>query len=112
MSEFKQKVIEYVRRVPESKLVYFGMIAEEVGGTAQTVGWLLSGLTAEECEGLPWHRVVAKNGYISALKLGDKGRLQKLLLEEEGFEIIDDRVDIKRFLWSNNKDYDPAESLF
>ncbi len=112
MTDFKRDVLEYVKLIPEGKLINFVAISDVVGGTAQSVGWVLSGLSAEECEGVPWHRVVAKDGYISALKLGEKGQLQKILLLEEGFEIVEDRVDIKQFLWSNDNQDDQNQSLF
>lgn len=113
MSEFKARVIEFVRQIPEGKLVYFGLIAAQVGGTAQSVGWILTGLTPEESVGVPWHRVVAKSGYISALKLGEKGRLQKILLREEGFEIIDDRVDVFANIWYGPQSLTPTpDALF
>ena len=113
MSEFKNRIVEFVRQIPSGKLVYFGLIAEHVGGSAQSVGWVLTGLTPEESVGVPWHRVVAKTGYISALKLGEKGRLQKILLHEEGFEIIDDHVDVFGNLWYGpNKSISSPNALF
>jgi methylated-DNA-protein-cysteine methyltransferase related protein len=99
MTEFKKAVLEYVAKIPYGKVDYFSRISERVGGTARTVGWLLSGLSVEECDQVPWQRVVAKDGYISALKLGAKGIIQKQLLEDEGHMIIDDKVDIKSKLW-------------
>ena len=105
---FKNRVVDFVRLIPAGKLIYFGLIAEYVGGSAQSVGWVLTGLTPEESVGVPWHRVVAKNGYISALKLGSKGRLQKILLEEEGFEVQGDRVDVMGNLWYGPNQTDPS----
>jgi alkylated DNA nucleotide flippase Atl1 len=99
MTPFKKSVLEYVKQIPYGKLDYFGRISARVGGTAQTVGWIMSGLSEEECAQVPWQRVVAKSGYISALKLGPKGQLQKLLLQDEGHTILNDTVDIKSNLW-------------
>ena len=112
MTPFKQAVLDHVGKIPMGKLVYFGQISKAVGGTAQTVGWVLSGLSVEESRNIPWHRVVAKNGYISSLKLGDKGHLQKMLLVDEGFEVVEDRVDIKRLLWNTDEQDESIQSLF
>jgi alkylated DNA nucleotide flippase Atl1 len=46
----------------------------------------------KEMEKIPWHRVVDRNCHISVIKLGEKGHLQKMLLEKEGIEINDFRV--------------------
>jgi methylated-DNA-protein-cysteine methyltransferase related protein len=99
MSKFKDDVVAFVKRIPYGKLVNYGYVSQNVGGTAQTVGWIMSGLSVEECEVIPWHRVVAKTGDISTLKLGVKGLLQKTMLEEEGFEIVDDKVDLNSNFW-------------
>ena len=112
MSTFKERVVDFVRHIPKGKLIYFGLISEHVGGSAQSVGWVLTGLTPEESVGVPWHRVVAKNGYISALKLGEKGQLQKLLLQEEGFTVINDHVDVMGNLWSGPNQTSSPDALF
>lgn len=99
-SELKQKVFNSVNKIPLGRVVYFGQIASQVGSNARTVGWILSGLTVAECELIPWYRVVSKSGYISSLKLGHKGLLQKQLLLKEGYTIAEDTVDMKKHLFS------------
>lgn len=44
-------------------------------------------LTAEESARLPWHRVVAANGFISTTKLGAVGRRQIRRLRDEGVTV-------------------------
>jgi alkylated DNA nucleotide flippase Atl1 len=66
--------------------------------SGQVVGWILSGMTTEEWELIPWHRVVSKSGFISSLKLGYKGELQRQLLLEEGCNISGDQVDMTKHL--------------
>ncbi|USN54469.1 MAG: hypothetical protein H6765_08085 [Candidatus Peribacteria bacterium] len=46
---------------------------------------------------MPWWRVVAKSGYISALKLGDRGWKQIQLLEQEEIWVVNNYVDMKEF---------------
>jgi methylated-DNA-protein-cysteine methyltransferase-like protein len=94
----KQQVFEIVKKIPKGKVAYFGLIANKVGTTARVVGWILSGMSKNEWNEIPWHRVVAKNGYISSLKLGEKGLLQKQILLSENYEINDDKVNMEKHL--------------
>jgi alkylated DNA nucleotide flippase Atl1 len=55
----------------------------------------MSGLSTKECDLIPWYRVVAKNGYISALKLGFKGQIQKDILIKQDYTLNGDFVDMK-----------------
>ena len=100
----KQKVLNCVKDVPVGKVIYFGWIAGVVESDARTVGWILSGMTEAEMTEVPWYRVVAKDGYISSLKLGPKGLLQKQLLESEGYDLIEDHVDIQKHLWTGERE--------
>jgi methylated-DNA-protein-cysteine methyltransferase related protein len=88
-----------VRLIPPNKVVYFGQIADRVGVSAQIVGFMLSGMSVEESKEIPWYRVVAKNGYISALKLGYKGEVQRDILIKEKYVLVGDTVDMNIHLW-------------
>jgi methylated-DNA-protein-cysteine methyltransferase related protein len=83
--------------IPKGRVVYYGQLARLLGVSAQVVGWTLSGMKQEEWPNLPWQRVVAKDGNISTLKLGQKGILQMDLLTQEGIEIIDETVDMSKY---------------
>ncbi|MEI6728817.1 MAG: MGMT family protein [bacterium] len=96
----KSKVYEFVKSIPEGRVVYYGMVASFVGSDARTVGWILSGMREDEYDSIPWQRVVGKQGSIPADKLGFKGQLQRQLLEKEGVGFVDDLVDMKKFLMS------------
>ena len=102
MSELKESIVEFINTIPASKVVNYGFVAEAVGTNARAVGWCLSGMAQGEWEDLPWWRVVAKDGFISALKvgMGEKGLLQKELLREENIEINQDRVNMAKHMWS------------
>jgi alkylated DNA nucleotide flippase Atl1 len=73
------------------------------GVSGQVVGFMLSGLPQDQWNLLPWHRVVAKDGYISSLKLGAKGLIQKQLLLGENVSIAEDRVDMAKHLFEANQ---------
>jgi methylated-DNA-protein-cysteine methyltransferase related protein len=104
MTSIKQKILDCVRSIPDGKVVYFGQIAKVVGTSAQVVGYVLSGLNAKECEGLPWYRVVAKNGFVSSLKLGAKGTIQIEKLLQEGYEMHGEYVQMQNHLWDMQTD--------
>ena len=89
----KERVIEKVNNIPTGKTCSYGYVGSQVGSSGWGVGIILSGMSVEECKLLPWHRVIRKDGYISSLKLGYKGVLQKELLELEGVIITNDFVD-------------------
>jgi alkylated DNA nucleotide flippase Atl1 len=106
MQSVKAQLIHEVNKIPIGQVTNYGHIAELVTQargsliTAQVVGWQLSGLTQEEWELCPWQRVVAKNGHISALKLGEKGWIQKEILATEGVQVReDDTVDMAKYGW-------------
>ena len=82
--------------------MYFGQIANKIGTSPRTVGWIMSGLSQEECDSIPWYRVVAKDGYISSVKMGLKGQAQKQLLLTEKYLVIDDHVDMDKHLFFEN----------
>ena len=55
--------------------------------------------SSAEKQGLPWHRLLRKDGSI-ALPRGGGFELQKALLEDEGVEVSPaGKVDIRRFGW-------------
>jgi methylated-DNA-protein-cysteine methyltransferase related protein len=95
-TNLKIKVFELVNKIPKQKVAFFGLIANILGSDARTIGWILSGMKKEEWEQIPWYRVVAKNGFISSLKLGEKGLIQKEILKNEGYEIIDDKINMQK----------------
>jgi alkylated DNA nucleotide flippase Atl1 len=47
--------------------------------------------------GIPWHRVVGDRGKL--LIPEPYGSLQRKLLQSEGVELLEFRVDLKRYLW-------------
>lgn len=52
-------------------------------------------------KGIPWHRVVGDGGKV--LVREPYGSLQRKLLQTEGVELVEFRVDLKRYLWSPAK---------
>ncbi len=98
-SELKRAILNIVSQIPEGKVMYYGQVADMVGTQPRIVGFVMNGLTETEMNAVPWYRVIAKDGYISSLKLGAKGELHKRILQKEGYKIVDDYVDMNEHLW-------------
>jgi methylated-DNA-protein-cysteine methyltransferase related protein len=99
MTEFKQLVLNLVKQIPKGRVVSYGDIANRIGGSPRTVGFIMTGLSAEESKQYPWHRVVDRNGFISSSKLGERGAVQEALLKAEGIEVIDYHIINKEKYW-------------
>jgi methylated-DNA-protein-cysteine methyltransferase-like protein len=97
---FSQRVKDLIKGIPKGKVATYGQIAAYAGNprAARQVVWILHSST--EKEKLPWHRVINSMGKIS-LKPGYGYEIQKTLLLKEGVKFdSNDRIDLKRFLWS------------
>lgn len=68
MSDFKQKVIDYIRRVPKGRVISYGQAAAFAGNprAARQVGGILKSLAPDS--GVPWWRVINNQGVISIKK--------------------------------------------
>lgn len=97
---FRQAVLRVVRSVPEGKVTTYDEVALLAGrpSHARQVGAILFGLRDDEADDVPWQRVINASGGISTYKVGS-GELQVALLRSEGVEVIDDRVDLRRYRW-------------
>jgi methylated-DNA-protein-cysteine methyltransferase related protein len=83
--QIKAGVLEIVSKIPVGKITTYGAISEHMNVMARHVAYILTTLTFEEQEELPWHRVVANKGAISASgKLTSRHQLQISTLKEEG----------------------------
>jgi methylated-DNA-protein-cysteine methyltransferase related protein len=110
-AKLKTKILNCVKLIPEQKVVYFGMIADTVGTLGRTVGWVLSGITKEEMNQAPWYRVVAKNGYISSLKLGAKGVKQRNILQKQNYQLQNDHVNMQQHLLSYSEWFELVKAM-
>lgn len=95
----KQLLMQELLKIPVGKVISYGEIGLKVGVSGWIAGRILSGMTELEMQKYPWQRVVNKQGYISALKLGFKGNLQIELLRAEGVEIAETTVDMNKYAW-------------
>jgi len=96
-----ERIWDAVRRIPRGRVATYGQVAEIAGleGHARQAGYALHHLP--DHSDVPWHRVVNARGEISPRSAGDSHELQKLMLEAEGIEIVNGRIDLARFRWES-----------
>ena len=92
---FKERVFEVVRRIPRGKVASYGLVAELAGAprAARQVGMVM-----RLGHGLPWWRVLAKDGRI-VIQNPEFRFAQHAKLEAEGIPVRDGRVDYDAFKW-------------
>ena len=103
---FFEKVYELVRQIPYGKVTSYGAIAAILGSksSARMVGWAMNN-SKNLPENLPAHRVVNKNGLLTAkLHFGSANTMAELLASE-GIIIVDDKItNFNKVFW-NPSDY-------
>jgi methylated-DNA-protein-cysteine methyltransferase-like protein len=98
VSEESRRIEEVLRSIPRGRVTTYGAVAERAGlrnGARQVVRLLHA---RAEKEGLPWFRVLRRDGSIA---LEGEGRaLQADLLRAEGVEVdAGGKVDLGRYDW-------------
>jgi len=94
------KIYDIVKQIPYGQVATYGQIAELAGNKkwARVVGYALH--ANPEPDIIPCYRVVNQRGEVSrAFAFGGENR-QIELLEAEGVEFIDGKVDMHRFTWT------------
>jgi len=97
MQPFTAEVVRILKEIPEGRVVSYGQVARMAGSprAARQVVRILH--TLSEKHGLPWHRVVNKQGEI-AVPDDESRELQRMLLRGEGVLFLEDgRVDLGQF---------------
>lgn len=85
-----------VSQIPKGRVMTYGQIAALCGSPrgARIVG----GIAHFGDPVLPWHRVVNKSGGLASGYPGGKNA-HRQVLQQEGYEVVDYRVDVKKLLW-------------
>lgn len=94
---FTGKVYEAVMRIPRGKVATYGQVAAAAGsgGAARAVG---NALHKNPAFGrIPCHRVVNSQGRLAKAFVFGGINVQKELLEKEGVEVADCRVDLSKY---------------
>ena len=88
-----------VQMIPHGQVATYGQVARIAGyeGHARLAGYALHA-TPEEIN-IPWHRVINARGMISLPEEDGRYALQKSLLEEEGVEFRNEKINLKKYQW-------------
>jgi methylated-DNA-protein-cysteine methyltransferase-like protein len=104
---FFEDVWAVARQIPKGRVTSYGAIARYLGTklSARMVGWAMNGC-ADVTPKVPAHRVVNRNGMLTAKPHFNPPRLMQQLLEKEKIKVVDDTiVDFEKHFW------DPATEL-
>ncbi len=106
-SEYCEDIYEVVAKIPRGRVTTYGAIADFLAlGSARMVGWALKQLGKTSHE-VPAHRVVNSKGELSGKLAFGHPDMMRILLEEDGVKVEDDRViNFKRILWNPSEAYD------
>ena len=92
-------IYDVVRRIPRGRVATYGQIAMLAGNPhwSRVVGYALH--VNPEPGVIPCHRVVNRYGEPSTAFAFGGINEQILLLQDEGVELTDGRVDLAKYLW-------------
>ena len=95
MSDFVQKVLEIVQKIPKGKVTTYREVARALGVPKgwRAVGQALSRNPHQVI--VPCHRVIRSDGRLGGYKLGIRKKIQ--LLTSEGIEVRNGRINLKKF---------------
>lgn len=101
MTDFKKNAINIIKHIPEGKVISYGQVAALAGNyrASRQVSRILK--TSDDCEQLPWHRVINSKGSIS-LPVHMGGLIQRGLLENEGIIFKKNGTVEKKFFWNGS----------
>lgn len=94
-----EKIYDVVRQIPKGTVATYGQVAALAGNSrwARVVGYALH--VNPDPEGIPCYRVVNREGRLSdAFAFGGVNQ-QKLLLEQDGVEVVDNHVNLQIYQW-------------
>jgi len=94
-----EKIYEVVKQIPKGTVATYGQVAALAGNKrwARVVGYALH--VNPDPEGIPCYRVVNREGRLSeAFAFGGVNQ-QKILLEADGIEVVDNQVNLNIYQW-------------
>ena len=100
---FFESVYQIVKTVPKGKVTTYGDIAKAIGSprSAKFVGFALH--QNPDPEQIPCYKVVNRDGRLAKSFVFGGEDVQKALLESDGIEVIDGRVDLEKYRHDFNK---------
>ncbi len=98
-SNYVDRVYKVVKNIPFGRVTTYGTIADHLAlGSARMVGWALNNSLMGD--GVPAHRVVNRKGELSGRNNFATPTMMQELLENEGVEVMNDRVvNFEKLVW-------------
>jgi alkylated DNA nucleotide flippase Atl1 len=91
--DLAHRMLDVVAQIPSGRVATYGDVAARAGSASpRLAGFVLSQLADEDT---PWHRVLRANGTPAAHLATEQIRR----LRAEQVEVVDGRVDLKKFRW-------------
>lgn len=90
-------VYRLVQQIPRGRVLTYGGLARtlQLRGGARAAGRAMA--ATPRGRGIPWHRVVGEGGCI--LLREPYASLQRRLLEADGVQVLERRIDLSKHLW-------------
>ncbi len=100
-SKFREKVLNFVSKVPKGKVTTYKTVAESTDKPKafRSVGNILS--KNPKPVKIPCHRVVKSDGSLGGYVKGRETKRE--LLEKEGIEIENGKIDLEKYGWKPAK---------
>jgi len=95
-----EKIYNIVKKIPKGQVATYGQIARLAGNPqwSRVVGYALH--VNPDSSKIPCHRVVNRYGELSKAFAFGGQQAQRMLLEMEGIEFLqDDRVELEKYQW-------------
>ncbi|HYH75563.1 MAG TPA: MGMT family protein [Candidatus Saccharimonadales bacterium] len=97
-AEFAERVYQLVAKIPQGKVMTYGQVAAYCG--AAWAAWEVGQIAHSGPAGLPWQRVVNKQGGLAAGWPGGGREAHAARLRADGIDVSDEyTVDVARLIW-------------
>jgi methylated-DNA-[protein]-cysteine S-methyltransferase len=102
--KFAEQCYEVLRKVPRGKVTTYKEIAHALNSKAyRAVGTTMNKNPCSFVDGgkIPCHRVINSDGKVGGFAKGSKKKIE--MLRNEGIEIVEDTIDLKKYLYKFKK---------
>lgn len=97
--DFKEKVYEITKQIPQGKVATYGQIARLAGNkkAARAVGMIMKNNPFAPV--VPCHRVVGCDGKLTGYSGGEGVKTKMEMLEKEGVSFLKKKINLEKSLW-------------
>ena len=97
-ANMRRALLGYVRDIPHGQVVEIATLAAALNIPARHAAHILSRLSDDEADMIPWHRVVPRDGVFAGKRTGTSRTARQIaLLDDEGVSIDPKgRIDLSR----------------